>query len=274
MHCVRRAVVRAACSSSRTIAAPRQQVGAIALQISKANVNPVTARVLSRYFSWTAPAAQQDEESPDSSYDGAASNGVNALESSLTENERAAKTGASIFISNMTYDATETHLDEAFSKYGEITQLNIARDGRGMSRGFGFITFDDKQAADRAVHEANNSFWHGRRITVAHRQSGPTTARPGVGPSDPTSSLYIGNIPYESSDAELNQLFRSLDGVKDVRVAVDRNTGWPRGFAHADFVDVEHAEKARDYLAAYKLGGRQLRIDFSTPRSNFRSGRD
>lgn len=83
---------------------------------------------------------------------------------------------------------------------------------------------------------------------------------------DPTDSLYIGNIPYETSDADLNKIFRELDNVTDVRVAVDRNTGWPRGFAHADFSDVESAKKAYEKLSALTIGDRLLRVDYAQNR--------
>lgn len=61
-------------------------------------------------------------------------------------------------------------------------------------------------------------------------------------------------------------MFRSLENVTDVRVAVDRNTGWPRGFAHADFVDVASAQRAFDVLSKTILSGRNLRIDFADNR--------
>ncbi|KAJ8119285.1 hypothetical protein ONZ43_g3731 [Nemania bipapillata] len=219
-------------------------------------MQPTIALPLSRYFSQTAPVAEEEENKDLDT----------TLESSQTEPERVAKEGSSVFISNMTFDATDVHLHEAFGKYGEIVASNIARDGRGLSRGFGFITFAEKDAADRAVAEANNSFWHGRRITVAHRKEGPSTSRPSRSNLEPTNSLYIGNIPYEASDADLNALFRSLDNVVDVRVAVDRNTGWPRGFAHADFRDVESATKASEVLRNHTLSGRQLRVDYAEAR--------
>jgi nucleolin len=65
------------------------------------------------------------------------------------------------------------------------------------------------------------------------------------------------------SDADLNKLFREIRNVIDVRVAIDRRTGQPRGFAHADFVDVESAVKAKEVLTGKEVYGRQLRIDFS-----------
>ena len=50
----------------------------------------------------------------------------------------------------------------------------------------------------------------------------------------------------------------------DVRVAIDRRTGQPRGFAHADFMQVEDASKALEDLRGKVVCGRELRVDYST----------
>ncbi|KAK5624495.1 hypothetical protein RRF57_000211 [Xylaria bambusicola] len=276
-HCVRRAALRAACSSSRFAAAPRQQVIAIARHVAKPNAQPASAISLSRYFSQTSAVAEEEKSAVEDAIQAAEESGSTVdsdatLQSSPTENERINQEGHTIFISNVTFDATEAHLQEAFGKYGDILRVNIGRDGRGLSRGFGFVTFATKLAADRAIEEANNSFWHGRRIVVDYRKQGLTQNRTARDKSAPTQSLYIGNIPYEASDADLNQLFRSLDNVRDVRVAIDRNTGWPRGFAHADFYDLESAIKAHDFLLTQTLGGRNLRVDYAETRSPPRDG--
>lgn len=71
-------------------------------------------------------------------------------------------------------------------------------------------------------------------------------------------------MSFDMSDRDLNDLFRGVKDVIDVRVAIDRRTGQPRGFAHADFVDVQSAEKAAEYLTGKVVCGRALRIDFST----------
>lgn len=49
----------------------------------------------------------------------------------------------------------------------------------------------------------------------------------------------------------------------DVRVAIDRRSGQPRGFAHADFIDVESAKTAKEVLEKKVVYGRQLRVDYS-----------
>lgn len=71
-------------------------------------------------------------------------------------------------------------------------------------------------------------------------------------------------MSFDMSDRDLNDLFRGVKNVIDVRVAIDRRTGQPRGFAHADFVDVQSAQNAMEYLKGKVVCGRALRIDFST----------
>ena len=115
----------------------------------------------------------------------------------------------------------------------------------------------------------NMQNYEGRRMTVQHtiqraRTQFPTRNEPLREPHAPTKTLFIGNMAFDMSDRDLNNLFREIKNVVDVRVAIDRRTGQPRGFAHADFVDVESAEKAMSELADKEVCGRFLRVDYST----------
>jgi RNA recognition motif-containing protein len=131
------------------------------------------------------------------------------------------------------------------------------------------VSFDSAKELEDACANVNGSFWHGRRITCIPRNEeggnrANTERKHHQGAAkEPTSQLFVGNIPYETTDAELNKLFRKFDNVKDVRVAVDRTTGWPRGFAHVDFADVESAAEAKRKLEGATLGDRALRLDFA-----------
>lgn len=90
-----------------------------------------------------------------------------------------------------------------------------------------------------------------------------TKTRKEFTPNPPSKTLFIGNLAFEMSDADLNKLFRDIRNVIDVRVAIDRRTGQPRGFAHADFVDIESATKGKEALADLEIYGRKLRVDYS-----------
>ncbi|KAI1390279.1 RNA-binding domain-containing protein [Hypoxylon trugodes] len=266
MHSLRRAAARAACSSSiAAVAVPRQQVASLAMRMGRANAKSATAVLpLTRYFSQTSRMANEESEK------------VEEGTTTPAESRSNANRGHGIYVSNINFDATDAHLREAFEKFGEIIQLNLVRDNRGVSRGFGFVTYAEKESAEKAIAEAHRSFWHGRCIQVLPKSENTRSDRPRPDnlPKEPTSSLFIGNIPYETTDADLNQLFQGLENVTDVRVAVDRNTGWPRGFAHADFTDVESAIAAFEKLSQCKIGDRVPRIDYSTPRSPSYSNRN
>lgn len=80
-------------------------------------------------------------------------------------------------------------------------------------------------------------------------------------------------MSFEMTDKDLNDLFRDVRNLVDVRVAIDRRTGQPRGFAHADFIDVASATKAIEILNGKQVQGRDLRVDFSENSSDRRRPR-
>lgn len=115
--------------------------------------------------------------------------------------------------------------------------------------------------------------FEGRNLVVQFHKAKPYHGGGAAGgasnftPSPPAKTLFIGNMSFEMSDKDLNDLFRDIRNVVDVRVAIDRRTGQPRGFAHADFIDVASATKAREVLKEKVIYGRQLRVDFSKSNS-------
>jgi RNA recognition motif-containing protein len=106
------------------------------------------------------------------------------------------------------------------------------------------------------------SVFAGRRILVHFARDNRNTTTPSRQVKEPTSTLFIGNLHYDLSDTELNELFRPLKNIRDVRVSIDRRTGQPRGFAHADFLDVNSAKVAFEQLNGRDVKGRVLRCDY------------
>ncbi|KAF2754235.1 RNA-binding domain-containing protein, partial [Pseudovirgaria hyperparasitica] len=167
---------------------------------------------------------------------------------------------------------TEDQLERVFSPFGKIAHISLVCDNRGLSRGFGFIRFERPEDADAACSSLNQQVFEGRRMVVSKQTVKPSrrTIPDITTMGEPTRTLFIGNMSFEMSDKDLNDLFRDVRNVLDVRVAVDRRTGQPRGFAHADFTDAESAKQAAELLAGKSVYGRQLRVDFSRPSSQNR----
>jgi RNA recognition motif-containing protein len=72
-----------------------------------------------------------------------------------------------IYIGNLSYDAVEDEIREAFENYGEVTSVNIIKDkSTGQSRGFGFVEMPTKEQAEAAITELNGQEFHGRALKV------------------------------------------------------------------------------------------------------------
>jgi RNA recognition motif-containing protein len=78
--------------------------------------------------------------------------------------------------------------------------------------------------------------------------------------------LYVGNLPYETGEADLQDLFARAGNVETVKVMRDMATGRARGFAFVEMSTDEEAQKAIQELNEYQLGGRGLTVNEARPK--------
>ena len=86
-----------------------------------------------------------------------------------------------------------------------------------------------------------------------------------------STKLYVGNLPYETSESDLQALFEASGQVNTVNIVRDRATGQARGFAFVEMADGESAQRAITELDKYQYGGRSLTVNEAkpmAPRSN------
>jgi cold-inducible RNA-binding protein len=83
-----------------------------------------------------------------------------------------------------------------------------------------------------------------------------------------SSKLYVGNLPYETSDQDLQDLFASVGTVETVNLIRDMATGRARGFAFVEMATSEDAQAAIGKLNNYDLGGRNLTVNEARPKTN------
>lgn len=75
------------------------------------------------------------------------------------------------------------------------------------------------------------------------------------------SKIYVGNLPFSSTEDELRDVFGQHGDVESVAVITDRDTGRPRGFAFVEMADADSAANAIKALDGSELGGRNLRVN-------------
>src|SRR2546428_46044 len=78
--------------------------------------------------------------------------------------------------------------------------------------------------------------------------------------------LYVGNLPYTTGEAELQELFSKAGTVESVRVMRDAATGRARGFAFVEMATDEEAQKAAAEFNQYQMGGRALTVNEARPK--------
>jgi len=82
------------------------------------------------------------------------------------------------------------------------------------------------------------------------------------------TKMYVGNLPYEVSEEELQDYFSTHGEVKDVNIVMDRETGRARGFGFVEMVEVSGMEAAIKELDGQEFNGRSLKINEARPREN------
>ena len=80
--------------------------------------------------------------------------------------------------------------------------------------------------------------------------------------------LYVGNLSFQTSSADLNSLFAQAGTVESASVVEDRETGRSRGFGFVEMSSKEEAQKAIEQFNGKEVNGRNLNVNEAKPREN------
>ncbi|HEY3581115.1 MAG TPA: RNA-binding protein [Pyrinomonadaceae bacterium] len=86
-----------------------------------------------------------------------------------------------------------------------------------------------------------------------------------------SKKLYVGNLAFQTTSNDLQQLFGQAGTVESASVIEDRDTGRSKGFAFVEMSTEEEAASAIDQFNGKELAGRMLKVNEARPREN-RSG--
>jgi RNA recognition motif-containing protein len=81
-------------------------------------------------------------------------------------------------------------------------------------------------------------------------------------------NLYVGNLPHNTTEAELRGLFEAHGAVEKITLVTDRDTGRSRGFGFVEMTNASEADKAIAALNGTDLGGRALTINEAKPKTD------
>ena len=176
-----------------------------------------------------------------------------------------------LFVAGLPDSISEGVLRQLFEATGgTVVDVSVPRDrATGRTRGFGFVTMSTEDEARDARQSLDGSMQSGRSISVRPFQAAPPKrgdAPRGDAPSDrdrgggtEDRTLYLGNLPYDTSSQEVEQMLERAGASSAVRVnlPLDPN-GRPRGFGFVTFASAESAQAAVDALRDAELKGRRV----------------
>ena len=159
---------------------------------------------------------------------------------------------------------------------GVISARVIMERATGKSRGYGYVDFDSKSAAEKALNEYQGKEIDGRPVNLDMSTGKPHAANPRVErakqfgdvPSAPSDTLFVGNLSFNAQRDNLFQVFGEYGTVISCRIPTHPDTQQPKGFGYVQFGSVDEAKAAYEAMNGQYIEGRACRLDFSTPRDN------
>ena len=85
--------------------------------------------------------------------------------------------------------------------------------------------------------------------------------------------LYVGNLSYDTTDSDLQELFEEFGTVESAQVIIDRDSGRSKGFGFVEMSSDQEAQAAIDALNGQEVNGRALTVNEAKPREDRGGGR-
>jgi len=143
----------------------------------------------------------------------------------------------SIFVGNLSWNVDQEWLASIFEPIGGVVSARIITDrDSGRPKGFGYVDFETPEQAQKAL-ELKGTDVDGRPINIdmAQAKSNDTpksdrAQRFGDKISEPSATLFVGNLSFNSSQDSLYEVFGEAGEIVSVRVPTDKETGQPKGY--------------------------------------------
>ena len=200
----------------------------------------------------------------------------NKIKNKKSKEQKSKEPCNGIFINGIPYETTEEELKELFSPFGEIEQIKLPKyQDSGRNIGYCHIYYTSVDSANKALELDNYTL--GKRylkVSLANKSSNELNKTQKINPNDvPVNCLtaFIRNLPYESTEKEIGDKFRSCGKIKGIRMVYNSKNKKFKGFCYIDFKEHNGLLKALE-LNGKDFQGRKLQVDFeeSKPKKGYK----
>ncbi|XP_019429821.1 PREDICTED: polyadenylate-binding protein 2-like isoform X2 [Lupinus angustifolius] len=161
---------------------------------------------------------------------------------------------ANIFVKNLDEAIDHKGLHDTFSSFGHILSCKIATDASGQSKGYGFVQFDSKEAAQSAIDKLNGMLLNDKQVYVGHflrKQD-----RDNFLNKTKFNNVYVKNLSDSMIDDDLKKFFGEYGTITSVVVMRDGD-GKSKCFGFVNFENPDDAAKAVEALNGKKIDDKE-----------------
>ncbi|SCV00391.1 LAME_0G09406g1_1 [Lachancea meyersii CBS 8951] len=169
------------------------------------------------------------------------------------------KGSGNVFIKNLHPAIDNKALHDTFSVFGNILSCKIATDETGKSRKFGFVHFEEEEAAKEAIDAINGMLLNGLEVYVAPHVSRKDRQSKLDEVKSNFTNVYVKNVDQETSQEEFEKLFTQFGPVTSAVLETD-SEGKLRGFGFVNFEDHTAALQAVEQLNDTDFRGQKLYV--------------
>ena len=162
-----------------------------------------------------------------------------------------------IFVKNLPADYKSKELHELFVTFGKIFSCKVKYNTTGRCKGYGYVQFEAKESAEKAITEATGKEVKGAKIEVC-----PFKAREGRTSSlTMYNNLFVKSIPRKYTNEELRSLFEPHGEIISAVVIKERaDAPENKGFGFVCFKKTEDAKIAEEKLKDFLIEGKPLYV--------------
>ncbi|CAG2110732.1 unnamed protein product, partial [Medioppia subpectinata] len=176
-----------------------------------------------------------------------------------------------VFISNLNFNTNEDQLKEALGKFGQIDDLRLVRNYKGLSKGYAYVEYASIESVREALKHDRMPL-EGRPVFITEMGK---RSKFSFSTSIEKHKIFVKNISPEVTVETLNQVFSKYGSLKDVRLVTYRN-GHSKGCAYIEYNDESSALLAVKEADGLLVADKNIIVAISNPnnRSNTRDDRD
>uniref|UniRef100_H9H8Y7 Polyadenylate-binding protein n=1 Tax=Monodelphis domestica TaxID=13616 RepID=H9H8Y7_MONDO len=163
-----------------------------------------------------------------------------------------------IFIKNLDKSIDNKALFDTFSAFGNILSCKVVCDEHG-SKGYGFVHFETRDAAERAIDKMNGMLLNDRKVFVGRFKSRKEREAELGARAKEFTNVYIKNFGEDMDDLRLKRLFGKFGPALSVKVMTDES-GTSKGFGFVNFERHEDAQKAVEEMNGKELNGKKIYV--------------